>query len=589
MHEKEKTKDNAFDEIADLQVRFVSAVKKVRERGTGKNVNCAAVARAFGCAAIRSWWREHTKLHRSCLGLREPPDAIDLSALTDEVCDDAAKLGRSAALVDSEVATYFLGRAYSELLPPKDRAELGMYFTPPALVRRLLDLVEHAGVDWSTCQALDPASGGGAFLLPLANRMLNAANTQNRKLAVQNVFSRIQGYEIDRFAAWISQVGLDTLCLELKEKDFAWIKSPIQITDTLYKFLPDKKFDLVVGNPPYGRIRLNKELRSEYKRCLFGHANLYGLFSDIAIRHAKTSGVVGLVTPTSFLSGEYFKNLRDLLGSQAPPVGFDFVANRKGVFSEVLQETVLAVYKKGAKAGRASIHELRVKSVHALEVDKVGEFQLPNQLSKPWIVGRTTEQTFVTEKIQSWDHSLEDWGYTVSTGPLVWNRHKSQLKPERSKNCFPLIWAESVLPTGRFNWRATRKNHLAFFKVEEGDEWLVRDRPCVLVQRTTAKEQKRRLIAAELPHQFVSENHGVVVENHLNMILPIHDKPKVEMPRLAEFLNSDIADSAFRCVSGSVAVSAYELKAMPLPSSRDLADVVRTRVGASGPYQGANS
>ena len=31
------------------------------------------------------------------------------------------------------------------------------------------------------------------------------------------------------------------------------------------------------------------------------------------------------------------------------------------------------------------------------------------------------------------------------------------------------------------------------------DEWLLLDRSCVLLQRTTAKEQARRLIAAELP------------------------------------------------------------------------------------------
>lgn len=31
------------------------------------------------------------------------------------------------------------------------------------------------------------------------------------------------------------------------------------------------------------------------------------------------------------------------------------------------------------------------------------------------------------------------------------------------------------------------------------------------------------------------------------------------------FLNSSIADASFRCLSGSVAVSAYELENMPLP------------------------
>jgi adenine-specific DNA-methyltransferase len=34
---------------------------------------------------------------------------------------------------------------------------------------------------------------------------------------------------------------------------------------------------------------------------------------------------------------------------------------------------------------------------------------------------------------------------------------------------------------------------------------------------------------------------------------------------VAAVLNSDIVDQVFRCISGSVAVSAFELEAIPLP------------------------
>jgi adenine-specific DNA-methyltransferase len=44
---------------------------------------------------------------------------------------------------------------------------------------------------------------------------------------------------------------------------------------------------------------------------------------------------------------------------------------------------------------------------------------------------------------------------------------------------------------------------------------------------------------------------------------------------LAALLNSDIADQAFRCISGSVAVSAYEMEALPLPPPEALADLHR--------------
>jgi adenine-specific DNA-methyltransferase len=57
----------------------------------------------------------------------------------------------------------------------------------------------------------------------------------------------------------------------------------------------------------------------------------------------------------------------------------------------------------------------------------------------------------------------------------------------------------------------------------------------------------------------------VVVENHLNMIRPLDGAPKVSPAAVAALLNTQIVDHAFRCISGSVAVSAFELEALPLP------------------------
>jgi adenine-specific DNA-methyltransferase len=108
--------------------------------------------------------------------------------------------------------------------------------------------------------------------------------------------------------------------------------------------------------------------------------------------------------------------------------------------------------------------------------------------------------------------------------------------------------------------------------------------PCVLVQRTTAKEQARRLIAAEMPAQFIKKHGAVVVENHLNMVRPIRStRPQVSAAALAALLNSPIADEAFRCISGSVAVSAFELEALPLPAAEDMAVIdglIRSAAGA---------
>jgi adenine-specific DNA-methyltransferase len=78
------------------------------------------------------------------------------------------------------------------------------------------------------------------------------------------------------------------------------------------------------------------------------------------------------------------------------------------------------------------------------------------------------------------------------------------------------------------------------------------------------------LIAAEMPAEFVAQHGRVTVENHLNMVLPIVAKPKVPVSAVAAFLATMTADRVLRCINASVAVSASELEAMPLPAAEDL-------------------
>ena len=42
---------------------------------------------------------------------------------------------------------------------------------------------------------------------------------------------------------------------------------------------------------------------------------------------------------------------------------------------------------------------------------------------------------------------------------------------------------------------------------------------------------------------------------------------------LAVLLNSGVVDQVFRCINGSVAVSAYELEALPLPSPEEAKEI----------------
>ena len=529
-----------------------------------------ALARAFAARLISAWWHALAAIESSPQDLRAPLQHFDIAELPAPARFLADILGKAAAQLDAETAAHHIGLTYTCTLPRSHRATLGIYYTPPFLAAQLIARASASGIDWATCRVLDPTCGGGAFLAPIARRIIDELPDCSPRILVQSIASRLRGYEIDPLGAWLSQVALDAVLLPMTRTTRNRLPTVVTVCDSLRKCPPRRRFDLVIGNPPYGRMRLAPDDRAHFKRSLFGHANLYGLFTDMALRHTRAGGVVAYVTPTSFLAGEYFKNLRSLLGREAPPTTFDFVSVRKGVFDSVLQETLLATYRRGAAPAPVMVHEIIPLNDSKLAIDDIGPFTLPTDLTKPWVLPRCAPQGPMVTSLSRMKHRLADWGYAVSTGPLVWNRYKNQLATKPGPRRHPLIWAEAITPDGEFIWRAEKRKHTPWFEIRNGDNWLLTTRQCVLLQRTTAKEQNKRLIAAVLPKSFLETHSAVVVENHLNMLRPLTELPPVSVAVLAAFLNSAAADRSFRCVSGSVAVSAYELEALPLPDPSDM-------------------
>lgn len=532
-----------------------------------------AMARSFVSAVIESYWQEVQGTKGLALPIHSMPETITLAHLSESAVHCAKLMGQSTAKLDPMEAGYLIGGTYTVMLPADIRSNFGAYYTPPALCERLLDMATEAGVDWATCYVLDPACGGGAFLSPIARRMADKLAHCEPSVIIENIATRIRGFELDPFAAWVSHVFLEATLMHTVGPCRRRMPQVVRVCDSLQQKRGHSSFDLVVGNPPYGRITLPPKLRERYKQSLFGHANLYGVFTDLALRFTRPGGVIAYVTPTSFLAGEYFKSLRGLLAREAPPAGIDFVVERRGVFEDVQQETMLAAYRRRGNPAAGVVHFVSPGQDGEVQTIPAGSFSLPKSPHSPWIVQRRKEHGKLVRRMRQMRHRLADYGYTVSTGPLVWNRHKELLRDTPGHGRYPLIWAESVRPNGYFDFRSQKRNHKPFFAPGPREMWVVTYEPCVLLQRTTAKEQARRLIAAELPESFLAKYGAVVVENHLNMVRLVDSQPRVAPPAVAALLNSDVVDEAFRCINGSVAVSAYELEALPLPSPKAMTEI----------------
>lgn len=518
----------------------------------------AAVIRAGGNAndfPLASW---------DCDGLR----AETLRRLND--------LGAELALLSVEDAMAEVGRIYTRLLPPAHRKRNGIYYTPLALTQRLVDDANRAGMDWVHGKVISPSCGGGAFMIEDARRMVAAMGDAEPAIVIASVGARLTGWDLDPFACWLSQLAVEAVLVPQVVTTRRRLLPITECRDSLMCDLDghEGRYDLANDNPPFGKIKDTPAVRAKYARSLRGHPNSYGMFTDLCVRLVKPEGgIVALLTPTSWLAGNYFGCLRRTLAAEARPVSIALVESRKDAFDDVLQEVSLSCFVRGRLQDRAECSVIHVEA-NAIRREATGVLVLPADAEEPWSLPRHLGDRDLVEGMRELPWRLRDYGYSVSTGPLVWNRAAKlgRTHTKAAAGCVPICWSEAVSQDGRFMGFAPRKrDHAPFYLPRPGTDPNVVTKGCILVQRTTAKEQHRRLISAILSQSALDAAGGrVAVENHLNMVLPTSARPAVPVEILAAFLATDTADRVLRCINASVAVSASELEALPLPAPGDL-------------------
>lgn len=493
--------------------------------------------------------------------------------------DMAIRAGELIASSKSAYSAYLVGSFYTAMLPAAYRSKMGAFHTPPALVAQLMLRSGETGVSWASHTVIDPSCGAGAFLVPIALQMLDDSSGLAPADKLVNISARLKGVEIDPFCAWMAHVLVEAALIDICHESGDRLPVDTIITADALLYHHTQKYDLVIGNPPYGKLKLTPSMRETYKRSLFGHANLYGIFTDLALSLTSDKGVIAYLTPTSFLGGQYFKNLRELILTQSQPHSMDFVSSREGVFDDALQETILITLKNSDRAPLTALSMLTIHGLDEIQTLPIGCTYIPSG-DAPWLVARNEEDAALIEKASLMPSRLTNLGYKVSTGQLVWNRHKDQLRDEREEGSLPLVWAESIHSTG-FVFSGVKRNRQPWIKVEGNQQHLITRNACVLVQRTTSKEQSRRIVSTVIPQGFLSEHGGAVIENHVNMVHQETDY-KISPEAISALLNSTVFDRLYRCISGSVAVSVYEMMAVPVPDVHEMQELDEmVRGGAS--------
>jgi adenine-specific DNA-methyltransferase len=188
------------------------------------------------------------------------------------------------------------------------------------------------------------------------------------------------------------------------------------------------------------------------------------------------------------------------------------------------------------------------------------------------------------DQISRLEGSISDLGLTVSTGRVVDFRARDLLRSQPGNNTVPLIYA-CHFKQGFVEWpngKTRKPNALALGP--KAEELVVPEGHYVLTKRFSAKEERRRIVAAVYDPARITAPQ-VAFENHLNYFHTGGAGLSATLAKgLAAYLNSSLVDAYFRQFSGHTQVNAFDLRSLPYPTRPALMALGR-RIGKCFPDQ----
>jgi len=346
-------------------------------------------------------------------------------------------------------------------------------------------------------------------------------------------------------------------------------------------FLGNKKgFDVVIGNPPYGRLKQIIEDKSEkyflsdvYSKLYnhqVGNLNLYKLFLERSYNILRTNGYFSMIFPSSFLGENDSKELRKLFFDYATITKILEFPEKTRVFEGNTQAVCILFYKKE----KQDDYQIKIKT-------NISRDEKNNLTSLDFLSVKKSELKELTG---------EDYRIPLFSDPKVeWEilKHISKYPPFKGDGKIP-----PVGEAGEGHLHETFDKE--FMSDEPGDDLLIKGihldryfvnldpdgpKPRWIVnkekffeKKPEAKKvaEKEKIIGrntinkASKPRlRFAPLGKGYVITNAVKYILDIDES--IEPYFLISLLNSTLLNWRFELFSLQNNIRNYEIESLPIP------------------------
>lgn len=457
-------------------------------------------------------------------------------------------------------------KEYIDLMPKETRKKYGQFFTSKETAIFMANLFD-VNQKTDTISILDPGAGSAILSCALIDRLQSYSNLKTIELTC---------YENDENILELLYKNLDFIKENSKINVNISVITENYITSQADEFnyklghnINSKKYDIVIGNPPYMKINKNAPEALSMSSICYGAPNLYFLFMAMSIFNLKQSGELVYIIPRSWTSGAYFIKFREYLLENSMLKHIHLFVSRDKVFSneKVLQETIIVKIKKETPNSNYNINITTSESAHDFDnitKIKVDSNTIIGKKGKYIYLVTNKEEIEVLNTVNQYSNTLLSIGLKMKTGLTVDFRNKEFLSNENVSGSVPLFYATNIKSNGKISFPENIDNQ---YILTTKNSLLQENKNYLFVKRFTSKEEKRRLqcgiyLCDDYPNYIYISTH-----NKINFI----DSSTIDLTKpivygLYVIFNSTIYDLYYRILNGSTQVNSTEINSMPMPS-----------------------
>lgn len=343
----------------------------------------------------------------------------------------------------------------------------GIYFTPNDVILLCLNKIKKLELEYNIIinEILEPCCGSCEFVLLLddyyKNKNIDAIENNSE------IFKKIKN------------INLKNNNLELEHKNFFFKET-------------NKKYDLIIGNPPYYVLSKN-DISEKYYKYFDGRPNIFILFIIECLKKLNKNGILCFVLPINFMNCIYYDKTRKYIKSNYTILDITFFKDSK--FLNTRQDVFIMIVQNSNKNNDKFI----------LNVSGYTIFNEEEKIEK-------------LKKLYEGSSNLNKLNFKVNVGNVIWNEKKSILTDDTSKTL--LIYSgyisENKLVVKKFN-NELKKNYINKKGLNE---------LCLIINRGYGKGNYK------FSYALVDTDKDYLIENHLLVIKYCGNKSKDEVRNL---------------------------------------------------------